>query len=74
MKRYAIRLSTYVFVDAENVAQAVSLTKKHVRVIGKRSGCFKTRNDRDMTCYRIALSDIRFGRPLRLVMDDNERV
>jgi len=66
MKRYAIHVSSDVFVDAENVVQAMELARKAVRLIGARVGGYSKVKNRRMFHYRIEHGELRFGRPIRL--------
>lgn len=66
MKRYAIHVSSDVFVDAENVVQAIELARKSVRLIGARVGGYSKVKNRRMFHYRIQHGELRFGRPIRL--------
>lgn len=73
MKRYAIHISTYVTVEAENVAQASQLARKCYRLIGARSGSRRQKHERDMTSYRLGHSELKFGRPIRVADNGPER-
>jgi hypothetical protein len=72
MKRYAIHVSAYVTVEAENVAQAAKLVRENCRLIGGRSGARRSRKERDFTHYTISHAELKLGRPIRL--QDNGEV
>lgn len=66
MKRYAIHVSAYVTIEAENVAQAAKLARENCRLIGARVGAGRSKKERDFTRYAISHGDLKLGRPIRL--------
>lgn len=71
MKRYAIHISSYVTVEAENVAQAAKVARDAVGLIGARIGVELDLRKGVTSRYRISTGELKFGRPIRL--QDNGR-
>jgi len=51
-RKYKFTVTADVYIEAENIAQAIKLAKK-VKVIGDRVGGSKHRKDRDTIMYQI---------------------
>lgn len=66
MKRYAIHISSYVTVEAENVAQAAKVARNAVGLIGARIGVELDLRKGVTSTYRISTGELKFGRPIRL--------